>query len=218
MNDKAFIRAGAFAALVLAATWTPAQGQITFEGQVSPMVTGTFFLSDPPNTFAIMRQGAMPLIVQDGKFRDGFGAGVNGGLRIAERFGLEGMFFWVPTEIQAAAGLESYGNEVDVNSLMWGATALFYFPRVDRVEPFAGLGIGAETMSYDPEAGWERHTDLMGNAVVGANTWLNDYAAIRLEVRDCITRFDSHITSVGHSAENDLMLSAGLTFRNPFRK
>jgi hypothetical protein len=215
MRNAGIMRAGVFAALALAATQAPAQGQIAFEVQASPMLTGTFFVGDPPERFAILRQqSAMPLVIDQGRYQDGIGYGANAGIRIAERFGLEGMFFWVPTQLEAEGGLEAYDGEVGVNSLMWGATALFYFPRLGDVEPFAGLGIGAETVSYDPELSWQRHNDLMGNAVVGGNAWLTDRLAIRLEARDCITRFDSHITGIEHSTENDLMLSAGLMFRS----
>jgi hypothetical protein len=215
MKHAGFMRAGVVAALALAATQTPAQGQVAFEVQATPMVTGTVFLGDPPQRFAILRQqSAMPLIIDRGNYRDGIGYGANAGVRIAERFGLEGMFFWIPTRLQAEGGLEAYGGEVDVNSLMWGATALFYFPLLGEVEPFAGLGIGAETVSYDPQMAWKRHNDLMGNVVVGGSAPLTDRLALRLEARDCITRFDSHITGIEHSTENDLMLSAGLMFRS----
>jgi hypothetical protein len=182
------------------------------------MTTGTFFIGDPPSRFAIMRQEALPLIVQNGKFQDGIGVGLNAGVRIAEHFGIEGMFFWIPTELKAEGGLESYGGKVDVNSLMWGGTVIYYFPWLGTVEPFAGLGVGAETVNYEPQLGWERHNDLMGNVVVGGNAWLTDRVAIRLEARDCLTRFDSHIRGIGRSTENDLMLSAGLTFRAPLSK
>jgi hypothetical protein len=217
-NATIIMRAGAIAALAFAVVQAPASAQITFEAQVTPMTAGTFFIGEWPSRFAIKRQEATPLIVRDGRFRDGIGAGVNAGVRIAERFGLEAMFVWIPTELRAESGLESYGNEVDVNSLTWGATALFYFPWLGDVEPFAGLGIGAETASFGPQLAWERQSDLMGNVVLGGNAWLNDNVALRLEARDCVTRFDSHVDGADRSTENDLMLFAGFMFRAPLRR
>jgi hypothetical protein len=156
--------------------------------------------------------------VEGGRFQDDFGAGLNAGIRIVERFGIEGMFFWVPTYLEADAGLEAYGGKVKVNSLMWGATALYYFPLMGELEIFGGLGVGAETLNHEPQLAWERHNDLMGNVVVGATGYFTERIGVRVEMRDCITRFDSHITGIGPSTENDLMLSAGLTFRAGFNK
>jgi hypothetical protein len=204
------------AALVLAGTYVQAGAQVTFDAQVSPMVTGTFFLTDPPERFAIHRQGATPLIVRNGEFGHAFGVGANAGILIAQDFGIEGMFWWIPTELTAADGLFEYGNKVDANSLMYGVTAVYYFPHIaDVVEPFVGVGIGGETMSYDPELAWERHTDFMTHAVVGGHYWFNDRLALRVEGRDCLTRFHSEVEGVDSSNEHDLMISAGVTFRTP---
>jgi outer membrane protein W len=210
---KTLIGVGWTAALVLAAAQAPVSAQVTFEAQLTPLVTSTISIGDHSRDFAIMRQAAIPLIVQGGEFRDGTGGGVAAGIRIVENVGIEGMFFWVPTQLQARAGLESYGGSVDVNSIMWGATALYYFPWLGTVEPFLGVGVGAETTSYDPQLAWERNDDLMGIVAVGGSAWLTDRVALRLEARDCLTRFDPHITGIERSTESHLMMSAGLTFR-----
>jgi opacity protein-like surface antigen len=213
MINARIIRAGPLAALMLIAVQAPGAAQVKLEAHVSPMVTGTFYLGDPPAQFAIHRQDASPLAVQNGQFDDAFGAGVNAGLRIADRFGLEGMIWWLPTELKATAGLEHVNGGVDVNALMYGVTLAYYLPVFGRIEPFVGIGVGGETVSYAPELTWERHTDLMGNAVLGANFWIADRMAVRFEGRDCITRFDSEIEGVGGATENDLMISVGLTLR-----
>jgi hypothetical protein len=214
MLKTLFVRTAGITAVVCAATQEPAAAQLTFDAQLSPMITSPVFIGHAPSRFAILRQGADPLIIQDGKFKDGTGGGVNAGIRIGERLGLEGMVFWVPTQLEADGGLERYGGEVDVNTLMWGATALFYFPWLGTVEPYVGLGVGAETTSYDPQLAWERHHDLMVNFAIGGSAWLSDRLALRLEARDCFTRFDSRISGIGKSSENDLMMSAGFTFRS----
>ena len=214
--NRVLVKAGLLAALVFAGTHVQAGAQVTFDAQVSPMVTGTFFLSDPPARFAIERQGATPLIVRDGDFAHAVGVGVNAGILIARDFGIEGMFWWIPTELSASDGLFDYGGKVDVNTLMYGVTAVYYFPHIaDKLEPFVGVGIGGETMSNEPELAWQRHTDFMTQAVVGGHFWLNEGLALRLEGRDCLTRFRSHVEGEGTTNEHDLMISAGLTFRAP---
>jgi hypothetical protein len=50
-----------------------------------------------------------------------------------------------------------------------------------RIEPFVGIGVGGETVGYSPELAWERQTDLIGNAVLGAVFWIADPSAIRFE-------------------------------------
>jgi outer membrane protein W len=212
--NRVLIKAGLLAALVLAGTHVQAGAQVTFDVQVSPMVTGTFFLSDPPARFAIHRQGATPLVVRGGEFGHAVGGGVNAGILIAEDFGIEGMFWWIPTELSASDGLFQSDGKVDVNSLMYGVTAVYYFPHIaSKLEPFVGIGVGGETMSYDPELAWQRHTDFMTHAVVGGHFWLNQGLALRLEGRDCLTRFRSHLEDEGSTNEHDLMISAGITFR-----
>jgi outer membrane protein W len=214
--NRVLVKAGLLAALVLAGTHVQAGAQVTFDAQVSPMVTGTFFLSDPPARFAIERQGAAPLIVSGGKFGNAVGVGVNAGILIAEDFGIEGMFWWVPTEVSASEGLFDYGGKVDINSFMYGLTAVYYFPHIaSKLEPFVGVGVGGETMSYDPQLAWQRHTDFLTHAVVGGHLWLNERLAVRIEGRDCLTRFRSHVEGEANTNEHDLMISGGLTFRAP---
>ena len=215
MNRIRFIRTVSLASVAVLAWHIPASAQVKLEFQVSPMATGTFYLGDPPAQFAIHRQQASPLIIQNGAFDDALGVGVNAGLRIAERFGIEGMVFWVPTQLKAETGLNHVGGTTDVNALMYGGTLVYYFGGLQRFEPFLGVGVGGETVSYTPEMAWERHTDLMANGVIGAHYWVADRMAIRFEARDCLTRFNSEIPGIDNATENDLMLSVGLTLRAP---
>jgi outer membrane protein W len=212
-------KAGLLALVALAGAHVHASAQVTFDLQVSPMMTGTFFLSDPPSRFAIERQGATPLIIRSGEFGHAVGVGIDAGVLIARDFGIQAMFWWIPTELSADEGLFEYGDQVEVNTLMYGLTAVYYFPHIaSKLEPFVGVGLGAETMGYDPQFAWQRHTDFMTHAVVGGHLWLTDQLALRLEGRDCLTRFRSHVEGVGSSNEHDLMISAGLTFRAPLAR
>lgn len=218
MKTRIGVRAGALSLALLAAAYSHGQAQATIEAEASILGGATFFLVDPPSQFAIHRGDASTLIVRDGEFRTSAGVGVNAGLRIADRFGVEGMFWWVPTRLSASEGLEAQGGRVDANNFMYGATLVYHFTQFPRIQPFAGLGVGGETLSYESHLAWERHTHLMANGVIGANVWLNDIVAVRMEVRDCITRFESGVAGVDDTAHNDLMLSAGLNFRAPLRR
>jgi outer membrane protein W len=193
------------------AAHAPASAQ-RFQGEVSLMSGGTFFLVDPPSTFAILRQGAQPLIVQNGQFKDAIGVGANAGVRIGDRVSVEGMFWWVPTELSAADGLSGYGKVMG-SSLMYGGTVLYHFAPYPNIEPFVGVGAGAETMSYEKHLAWERDTDGMINGVVGSYFKFAEHLWLRAEVRDCLTRFHSGIVGVDAANHNDLMLSAGIAYR-----
>jgi len=186
-----------------------AQAQVQFE--VTPVAGGTFFLADPPNQFRLGRTAGPATIVQNGEFEDAWTLGINAGVRLNERWGIEGMFSWLPTKLAATSGL---ANEADVNGYMYGVTGLYYIPLHERFMPFVGLGVGGETFDYD-NATIETESELMGNAVVGLYVPLYESMGLRLEVRDCIARFKSGVAGVGNSWENDLMTTAGISFRFP---
>ena len=195
--------AGAVALLASA----EAQAQVQFE--VTPVGGGTFFLADPPERFLLGRTHGQPSsIVQNASFDDAWTAGLNAGVRLNERWGIEGMFTW------SASQLSGIGVAEDVNAYMYGLTGLYYLPLSARVTPFVGLGFGAETFDYDLST-IETHTDLMGNAVLGLYIHLREGVGVRIEARDCIARFDSGVSGVGNSWENDLMTLVGLSFRLP---
>ena len=213
MFDRRFAAVGPLALTLFAGSFTLASAQVTVELEAYPFVGGTFFLSDPPGQFLIQRQDASTLVVRDADFRHWWTFGMAAGVRIADDWGIEGMFSWVPTSLRAAGGLEAYGGEVDVNSMMYSGSVLYHFPEFASFRPFAGIGMGGETVSHDSHLAWERHTDLMGNVLIGANYLLRDNFGIRFEARDCITRFESHVVGVDNTAANDLMITAGLSYR-----
>jgi hypothetical protein len=184
-----------------------AQAQVEFE--ITPVGGGTFFLADPPNQFALGRtQGQPSSIVHNGSFADAWTVGLNAGVRVNERWGIEGMFTWSDTE------LSGIGFKEGLNSYMYGLTGLYYLPVSARVTPFLGLGFGAQTYDYDLST-IERHTHLMGNAVLGLYVQIREGLGLRIEARDCIARFESGVNAVNDSWENDLMTLVGLSFRLP---
>jgi outer membrane protein W len=207
-----FRRAAALALALTATAFGSASAQVQVE--VSTFVGGTWFLTDPPNRFAIpSAKDAQPLFVEDGSYRDYVTAGFTAGLRFADNYAVEGFFAWMPTRLTASSGLEAQGGDMDANSFMYGGNLLYHFTQFSpTVQPFIGLGVGGETMSYEPQ-GWERHTTLQGNALVGTNVWLTDGIALRFDARDCLSSWESHLDGVDDTTENDLMLSVGLSFR-----
>jgi len=199
----------AISALLMAGFWpTPVESQ-RVEFELTPFAGGTFFLSNPPSEFLIHRSGTDALTIGEGEFKNQFTFGLDAGVRIDERYGVEAFFSWLPTELSAATGLS---RAVDVNGYMYGLTFLYHFDPAAQFKPFLGLGVGAETFDYKM-AGWDTETEYMGNVVAGANVPLTDLLALRLEARDCITFFDPGIAGADTKTQNDLMLLTGLSFR-----
>ncbi|MDH3271143.1 MAG: porin family protein [Gemmatimonadota bacterium] len=186
--------------------------QAQMELDVTPFAGGTFFLADPPEQFRL-GHGGDALLLEDGRFTDSFTMGVDIGLVWNETWALEAMGSWIPTNLKARSGLSS---TADVNAFMYGLTALYYLPLDGAVDPFFGLGVGGETFDY-ALAGVDTHHEWMGNVVAGIRFAVNDRFGLRLEARDCIARFDSGVSGVSDSWENDLMATIGMSFRTSLR-
>jgi hypothetical protein len=214
MASESLIRRGLLITLAFGTLPRTALAQNAFQVEVATLASGTVFLADPPNPFAIRRQQATPLIVEGGEFRHALGVGVTAGARFGA-FGAEGMFLWAPVSLSAAQGLEIQGNVAEMNTLTYGATLLYFLTRFGPLEPFAGVGLGAVTFSYDPELAWERRTEVTSNALAGVHLWMTDGLSLRLETRHFLVPFDSKIDGVDGATLNDLVLAAGLSFRAP---
>ncbi len=184
----------------------PVAAQVGLE--ITPFAGGTFFLNSPPQRFRIGRTNGTDLEVGGAKFDDGPTLGVLLGLRLEDRYAIEGMFSWVSTGLQASSG---FSNSVDANSYMYSLNFVFHLPMDGAVRPFFGLGVGGETYDYQVST-WYNHTEWMGNIAAGLTIPVTSLAALRLEVRDCLTWFESRVASVDNVTQNDLMLSAGVTF------
>lgn len=203
------LRVLALGGALLALTATDMQAQIQYE--ITPFGGGTFFLADPPNQFALRRGTGTPTVVSNASFDHAWTVGANAGVRFNDRWAVEALFSWIPTQIQAGGGLTA---AEDVNAYMYGLTGLYYLPIGQVVKPFLGLGVGAETFDYSI-AGVKTETELMGNVVGGLYFALTDRVGVRVEARDCIARFKSGLSGVNNGWENDLMTTVGLSFRFP---
>jgi outer membrane protein W len=211
MSTRAFLRASAVAVALMASAYNAASAQMAIEAEAGPFVGGTMFLSSSPGQLAIGRQGASPVIVQDGQFRNAITVGVHAGVRFAERFSLEGTYAWVPTRMTARHGLEAHGGGVDVNAIRYGLTSAYHFAPRGRFQPYVGLGVTGETLSYGPHLAWERRSSLAGTAMLGGNLWVADGLMLRLNAgRDLITRSGDH-------PRNQLAVTVGLSARQRLR-
>jgi opacity protein-like surface antigen len=211
MNTTTFARVSALCAALVAGAIAPAASQMSIEAEAGPFVGGTVFLSDPSDPFAISRQEASPLAVQDGQLRNGIAVGVHAGLRFAERIGFEGTYAWIPTELSASSGLEAHGGAVDVSAVRYGLASTVHFAPLGRLQPFAGVGVSGETLSYGPHLAWQRRSTFAGSVTLGGNLWLSDGVFLRVgAARDVLTRDDRR-------PQNQLMVTAGLSARQRIR-
>jgi outer membrane protein W len=211
MKTTTLSRTSALWLALLAGGFAPATSQMTIEAEAGPFVGGTVFLSSAADPFTISRQEAAPLLVQDGRLRNAIAVGVHAGVRFAERIGVEGTYAWIPTEMTAARGLEAHGGAVDVSAIRYGLTSTYHFSPIGGFQPFAGVGVSGETLSFGPHLAWQRRSTLAGTVSMGGNVWVADRVFLRLgAARDILTR-------EGNRPQNQLMLTAGLSARQRIR-
>jgi outer membrane protein W len=211
MKTRTFVRASATALALVAATAAPASGQTPVDAELAPFVGGNFFLADARAPFVISRDEGAQLTVEDGELRNAPAFGFSAGLRFADRIGVEGMFAWVPTRLVGAESVPRKRRVADVNSIRYGVSALYHWDARGHVRPFAGVAVSSETMSYEPYATWERETDTAGALTVGAHVPVSDRLAVRMQaLQDVIGRSE-------HTGRDQLMLTVGLSYRQPVR-
>jgi hypothetical protein len=84
---------------------------------------------------------------------------------------------------------------------------MYHFAPHGRLQPFAGVGLRGETLSYGPRLAWQRSSSPSGTVAFGGNLWLSDGVFLRLGgTRDVLTRDE-------HRPQNQLMLTAGVSAR-----
>ena len=201
-------------ALACLALVEPARAQMRVEG--ATMIGGTWIMAEPPARFAI-RSGNVPgdVIVSDAELATrAVSFGAIAGLRFGDRYGVEAMFQWVPTELSAGAGLESEGGSVDGDVLMYAANGVYHFAERGPFKPFFGLGIGAQTTRFD-RSGWRGETEPMLNLVAGGEVALSGRIGLRLDARNCISPWKSRVEGTDDAVRTDAVFSAGLRFSTP---
>jgi outer membrane protein W len=210
MSLPTFSRMGALALVVSMFAPAPSLSQMSVEAEAGPFVGGTVFLN-VPSSLSIPRQQATPVSVRGAEVRNAITVGVHAGVRVAGKLALEGTYAWIPTRLTASEGLEAQGGFVDMNAIRYGLMTTWHFSPLGRLQPFAGLGVTGETLSYGPHSGWERRSIWAGTAEIGGNLWLRDGVFLRVGAgRDILTRGDDR-------PMNKLMLTAGLSARQRVR-
>jgi hypothetical protein len=200
----------AFLALGLASA-TAADAQVVAEG--SALVGVTWIMAEPPARFAIRSEGAAEdLVVTDAEFATrGATLGATAGVRIDDRYSIEGLFTWVPTRLSAGEGLEAQRGEADGSVLIYGATVIYHFAETGPFRPFFGVGAGAQTTRFG-DADWRSETEPMGNLVAGGEIELGRGLSLRLDARNCISAWESGVAGTDDTVRTDAMFAAGLRF------
>lgn len=194
--------------LLAVAAWTAplqAQSRTAFEGTV--FGGAGLFLND----FAEEEGVAIGM-------DNSFALGMHAGVRFAERFGVEGTFALLPSQTTVSAGGLSAG--IDTNVLLYGGSFLMNFPlRASNLEPFLAVGAGAKRYDADDFDGeeMEAETDFMWNFGGGARIFLSENVAVRLEARNYMSSFDPEEPGLDTKLQNDVLLTAGLSFVLPRR-
>lgn len=82
------------------------------------------------------------------------------------------------------------------------------------VEPFLGLGGGVRHLSLDPVASpdAEDATDPVGTALAGVTTRVWPSLAVRLEIRDLVSSYESPLDGETR-LQNDVLVSVGVSLR-----
>ena len=127
---------------------------------------------------------------------------------------------WAPAElnVQQSAFTGPIPNDLGEADFLAGTLTLMYRIRsggaASIVEPFFGLGAGVRHLSVDPIAApeVENATDPAATVVAGAVTRLGSGLALRLEVRDLVSRYASPLDGESR-VQNDVVVGVGLSFR-----
>lgn len=82
------------------------------------------------------------------------------------------------------------------------------------VEPFFGVGGGVRRLSLDPVASpdAEDSTDPVGTALAGVTTRVWPSLAVRMEIRDLVSRYESPLDGETR-LQNDVLVSVGVSLR-----
>lgn len=141
-------------------------------------------------------------------YSDAWMVGLSAALEVKPSFHVLATFSWVPAE-------NKYGmpdNNGDVFQYTAGAELGFVKPLSDKWElrPFAGLGIGARTYTFQA-TGVKNETSVAGYGAVGTEFQVAR-TALRLEVRDNVFRYNSPISGESATTRNDIAFAFGVAY------
>jgi hypothetical protein len=198
----------ALGALLLAAP-AGAAAQNPLQLEISPFGGGTFFLKDGPRALALEGSAAVPAVVEGAHYEDTWSAGLTAGLRLEDWLSVEALLSWAPTWLMGT----NFTGGTDVYAYMYGLNGVLQLPLPGPVHPFGSVGFGGTT--YDYSGSIRSHAHWMTTLAGGFFYELGDGRALRIQVRDFLSPFDSALPGVGAGWQHDLMITAGMTWRVP---
>lgn len=142
------------------------------------------------------------------------------GYWLGSGFGVAANGVWVPAElnVQQSGFTGPIPTGLGDADVLAGTLNLTYriLPggSAGMVEPFFGLGAGVRRLSVDPIAAPEVEdaTDPAATVVAGAVTRLWPDLALRLEVRDLVSRYEAPVDGETR-VQNDIVVGVGMSFR-----
>ena len=140
---------------------------------ISPMIGGYLFEGD-----------------QDIEDKAMYGLGL--GYNIDQNWGLEGMFNFIDTDSEKEAG--------DIDVYTYRLDALYHFMPDKKLVPYIATGFGG--MTFDPDRD-KNDTDFLVNYGGGIKYFINDFTALRADVRHIISFDETY---------NNLAYTFGITF------
>ena len=140
---------------------------------VSPMIGGYIFEGN-----------------EDIENKAAYGLGL--GYNIDQNWGLEGMFNFIETDSEKNAG--------DVDVYMYRIDTLYHFMPDKKLVPYVATGVGGMTFDSNRDS---NDTDFLVNYGGGIKYFVNDFTALRADVRHIISFDETY---------NNLAYTFGLTF------
>lgn len=120
-------------------------------------------------------------------------AGLRAGYNFTETLGLEGYFYYVPTEMDVF--------DADVDMYSYGIEGIYHFMPDRSVVPFVALGIGG--IHYDAPCGMDNKEKLSVDYGAGLKYFITDDIALRADIR--------HVLPLDKNY-NDLLFTFGVNF------
>lgn len=115
-----------------------------------------------------------------------------------------------PGARRSTIGQDVHIHQYDVGAELFRTVPVSSDPRV-TVRPFVGAGFGTRTHDFFDRDDTPAQTYLAGYGALGAEIQ-REQMALRLEVRDYVTRFKGLLGGEPARARNDLMVGAGVVF------
>ena len=118
--------------------------------------------------------------------------GLGLGYNIDQNWALEGMFNFIDTDSEKEAG--------DIDVYMYRVDALYHFMPDKKLVPYIATGVGGMTFDSDHD---RNDTDFLVNYGAGIKYFINDFTALRADVRHIISFDETY---------NNLAYTFGITF------